>query len=152
MVTRLAFVPAILNAIRLALWRPLATLWSPILWVLHLGYAWLVAGLLLVSLEGFTPRLPPSGSLHALTVGAIGTMTLAVMTRASLGHTGQPLHAGAGTSAIYVLVTLAAILRVASPLTGAQVALVTSLAGLAWSAAFVLFASLYGPLLLRRKP
>jgi uncharacterized protein involved in response to NO len=139
-------------ALRLSRWRGLATLREPLLAVLHLGYAWLAFGLALLGLNGLFGWLPPSAGVHALTVGAIGTMTLAVMTRASLGHTGQPLHAGPATSAIYVLVTLAALLRVASPLAGAQVALATSLAGLAWSAAFALFAFAYGPLLLRRRP
>jgi uncharacterized protein involved in response to NO len=136
-------------ALRLSRWRGLATLAEPLVTILHLGYAWLAFGLALVGLNGFFGWLPPSAGVHALTVGAIGTMTLAVMTRASLGHTGQPLHAGAGTSTIYVLVTLAAVLRVAAPLGGPSVALLTSLAGVAWTAAFALFALLYGPLLLR---
>jgi uncharacterized protein involved in response to NO len=136
-------------ATRVSRWRGAATLREPLLAVLHLGYAWLAFALALLGLNGFLGWLPPSAGLHALTVGAIGTMTLAVMTRASLGHSGQPLHAGPGTLAIYALVTLAAVLRVAAPLAGAQVALVTSLAGLAWTAAFALFALLYGPLLVR---
>ena len=71
-------------------------------------------------------------------------MTLAVMTRASLGHTGRPLATGSGTKAIYALVTLAAALRVLSPLAPEHVVLVLALAGSAWSAAFCLFAILYG--------
>jgi uncharacterized protein involved in response to NO len=78
-------------------------------------------------------------------------MTLAVMTRASLGHAGRPLHAGPGTSAVYLLVTLAAALRFAAPLLGEHAVLSTALAGCAWSAAFALFAFLYGPLLLGTK-
>lgn len=139
-------------ALRLSRWRGLATLREPLLAIVHLGYAWLAFGLALLGLNGFFGWLPPSAGVHALAVGAIGTMTLAVMTRASLGHTGRPLHAGRGTSAIYLFVTLAAVLRVAAPLSGAQVALMTSLAGFAWSAAFTLFALLYGPLLLGRRP
>lgn len=148
-VSGLALLGGSAAALRLSRWRGLATLAEPLLAVLHLGYAWLAFGLAFLGLNGFLGWLPPSAGLHALTVGAIGTMTLAVMTRASLGHTGQPLTAGPGTSAIYVLVTLAAVLRFVAPLAGAQFALVTSLAGLAWSAAFALFALLYGPLLLR---
>jgi uncharacterized protein involved in response to NO len=91
---------------RLARWRGLATLREPLLWVLHLGYGWLAAGFLLLAINSFVPVLPQSTALHALTAGAIGTMTLAVMTRASLGHTGRPLTAGLGTAAIYLLVTL----------------------------------------------
>ena len=95
--------------------------------------------------------LTSSGAvLHALTVGAIGTMTLAVMTRATLGHSGRPLTAGLGTGSIYVLVTLAAILRTCAALS-AHTALLTSAAGVAWSAAFILFAVLYAPLLIGKK-
>ncbi|HET7199165.1 MAG TPA: NnrS family protein, partial [Burkholderiales bacterium] len=138
-------------ALRLARWRGLATLREPLLAILHLGYAWLAFGLAFLGLNGFFAWLPPSAGVHALTVGAVGTMTLAVMTRASLGHTGRPLHAGPGTTAIYGFVTLAALLRVAAPLGGARFALLTSLAGLAWSAAFGLFVLVYGPLLARAR-
>jgi uncharacterized protein involved in response to NO len=89
------------------------------------------------------PLLPQTTALHALTVGAIGTMMLAVMTRASLGHTGRPLVAGAGTTTIYVLVTLAAILRLLAPLAGAKYLAALLLAGAAWSGAFGLFVLLY---------
>jgi uncharacterized protein involved in response to NO len=130
--------------LRLSRWRGLYALREPLLVVLHLGYAWLGIGLLLLGLG-----VADNAALHALTVGAIGTMTLAVMTRASLGHSGQPLRAGAGTTAIYGLVTLAAVLRVLAPYFGGLIA--TSLAGLAWSAAFGLFVILYGPLLLGKK-
>jgi uncharacterized protein involved in response to NO len=87
--------------------------------------------------------------LHALTVGAIGTMTLAVMTRATLGHTGRPLAAGPGTTAIYSLITVAALLRVLAPSAGAEYATALWAAGAAWSGAFLLFAVLYGRVLLR---
>lgn len=125
-------------AVRLARWRGQYTLGEPLLAILHLGYLWLAVGLVLL---GFEMR----SALHALTVGAVGTMTLAVMTRASLGHTGRPLVADAATCTIYVLITAAALLRVASPFFGA---LVTSLAGVAWSAAFAIFVVHYGRYLL----
>ena len=137
-------------AVRLARWRGLATLKEPLLFVLHAGYGWLALGLLLAGLNGFFEWLPASAPLHALTVGAIGTMTLAVMTRASLGHTGRPLAAGAGTIAIYALVSLAALLRVVSPMSANAVE-VTGAAGIAWIGAFALFALLYGPLLVGLK-
>ena len=133
--------------VRLARWRGLATVREPLLFVLHLGYGWLAGGLAFAGVNGFLGWMPAGAPLHALTVGAIGTMTLAVMTRASLGHAGRPLHAGLGTSTIYLLVTLAAALRVAAPLLGEHTALSTAIAGCAWSAAFALFALLYGPLL-----
>jgi len=142
----LALAAGVALAVRLARWRGFATMQEPLVFVLHAGYGWLALGLLLAGLNGFFDWLPAGAALHALTVGAIGTMTLAVMTRASLGHGGRPLTAGAGTLAIYLLVSLAAVLRVLSPLS-AQTLIVTALAGLAWAAAFALFALLYGPLL-----
>ncbi|HEX5766792.1 MAG TPA: NnrS family protein [Burkholderiales bacterium] len=123
-----------------------ASLREPLLFVLHLGYVWLALGLVLVGLDA------SSAALHALTVGAIGTMTLAVMTRASLGHTGRALSADGATIAIYVLVTLAALLRVLSPLAGAHAVTVNSLAGLAWSGAFGTFALHYGRFLIQGIP
>src|SRR6185369_16395222 len=129
---------------RLSRWCGLATLREPLLFVLHAGYGWLAAGLLLLGANGFLPLLPASVAVHALTVGAIGTMTLAVMTRATLGHSGRPLSAGHGTIVIYALVTLAAVLRLAVPLAGAGAMALTWAAGAAWSAAFGLFVLLYG--------
>ena len=134
---------------RLARWRGLATLREPLLFVLHLGYAWLALGVAFLGLNGFFLWLPPSAGLHAITVGAVGTMTLAVMTRTTLRYNGRPLRAGAGTLAMYGLVNVAAVLRVAAPLAGAYASLVTSLAGAAWTAAFALFALLYAPLLVK---
>ena len=134
-------------AARLARWSGLSTLREPLLFILHLGYAWLAAGLILLGLD-----LSSTAALHALTVGAVGTMTLAVMTRASLGHSGRALVADRATVAIYALVTLAALLRVLSPLAGAHAVLVTSLGGLAWSAAFATFALHYGRLLIQGSP
>ncbi|HZU89237.1 MAG TPA: NnrS family protein [Stellaceae bacterium] len=136
-------------ALRLSRWRGAQTLREPLLLILHVGYGWLACGLLLLGANGLCALLPATAALHALTVGAIGTMTLAVMTRASLGHTGRPLTAGPGTRTIYVLITLAALLRVLSPLAGGQTVLALWLAGMAWSGAFGLFALLYGGALAR---
>ncbi|HLI12668.1 MAG TPA: NnrS family protein [Alphaproteobacteria bacterium] len=145
----LELAAAVALGLRLARWRGGATWREPLLSVLHLGYGWLALGFLLLALDGFAPIVPQTAALHALTVGAIGTMTLAVMTRASLGHTGRPLTAGRGTVAIYALVTLAALLRLAAPLGGGGYLLLLALAGTAWSGAFGLFALLYGPPLAR---
>ncbi len=139
----LCLVAGLGQCVRVARWRGLATLREPLLWILHLGYAWLGIGLLLLGMTAFVPVLPQSAALHALTVGAVGTMTLAVMTRATLGHTGRPLTAGPGTTAIYALVTLAAVARLLAPLGESHEMLLLSLAGGAWSSAFGLFALLY---------
>lgn len=135
--------------LRLARWRGWAGWREPLVWILHLGYAWLALGLLLLGFDGLVPLLPATAAMHALTVGAIGTMTLAVMTRATLGHTGRQLTAGPGTTAIYVMVTLAALLRLLAPLDGDGYLLLLSLAGAAWCGAFGLFALAYGGPLLR---
>jgi uncharacterized protein involved in response to NO len=136
-------------AARLARWRGGGTWREPLVLVLHLGYGWLALGFILLGASEFAAWLPPTAALHALTAGAIGTMTLAVMTRASLGHTGQALIAGRGTVAIYALVTVAALLRLIAPLGGSEYLVLLCLAGLAWSGAFGLFAVLYGPVLMR---
>jgi uncharacterized protein involved in response to NO len=94
--------------------------------------------------------LPKEDAVHALTTGAVGVMTLAVMTRASLGHTGRPRHAGPITVFIYMLVTLGAILRIFGPTTDLPTTLMLALAAVAWSGAYVLFAIIYGPFLLCR--
>ena len=120
--------------------------------VLHLGYGWLALGFILLGSSDFIAWLPTTAALHALTAGAIGTMTLAVMTRASLGHTGGALTAGRGTVAIYALVTLAALLRVLAPFGAAEYLVLLCLAGAAWSGAFGLFVVLYGPALMRPRP
>jgi uncharacterized protein involved in response to NO len=136
-------------AARLARWRGYSSWGEPLVFILHVGYAWLAMGLLLVGLNGLHQFMLPSAALHALTVGAIGTMTLAVMTRASLGHTGRPLTATAATRVIYVLITLAALFRTTSPLLGERMDLMLDLAGAAWSAAFIVFAVSYGRYLAR---
>jgi uncharacterized protein involved in response to NO len=144
-----ALVAGAALAVRLSRWRGLRTLQEPLLLVLHIGYGWLALGLLLLGLSDLYEILPPTAALHALTVGAVGTMTLAVMTRASLGHTGRPLSAGPGTKTIYVLIGSAAVARVLSPLASDHTDLLLSLAGTAWSAAFGLFVVLYGGALAR---
>lgn len=144
----LALVGGVAAAVRLARWRGLAALREPLLLVLHVGYAWLSLGLVLLGLNTLLGFVAPGAPLHALTIGAIGTMILAVMTRASLGHTGRPLCADRATQVAYVLVTLAALLRFAAAFEGMPGAILTSLAGLAWSAAFGIFVFRYGPMLL----
>jgi uncharacterized protein involved in response to NO len=147
--TWLLAVAGVAVALRLSRWRGLRTAPEPLLLILHVGYAWLALGLLLLGFNGIFEFAPPAAALHVLTVGAIGTMTLAVMTRASLGHTGYPLSAGPVTKAIYLLVTLAALLRVLSPLAGQRAQIVLWLAAATWTGAFGLFAIFYGRILVR---
>jgi uncharacterized protein involved in response to NO len=144
-----ALVAAALHAARLALWAPWRTRTRPILWILHASYAWIAVHLALRGLTLFT-AVPPGLATHALTVGAIGGLTLGMITRTARGHTGRPLHVGGLEVLAYVLVQLAAIARVLLPivLPGAYGALVGISAAL-WCAAFALYVWVYAPFLAR---
>ena len=144
----LALLAALLHGLRLARWHGHRTLGQPILWVLHLAYLWLPIGLGLKAWWLLGGAAIAQNWVHALTIGGFATMILAVMTRASLGHTGRAILADRPTLATYLLVTLAAVIRVFGPaapwldgLLGAQ------LAGAAWIAAFGLFTARYAPIL-----
>jgi uncharacterized protein involved in response to NO len=138
------------HLMRLVRWAGDRTLADRLVLVLHAGYAFVPVGFLLLAAAVFRPSVAPSAGIHAWTAGAIGLMTLAVMTRASLGHTGHALVASAGTQAIYALVFVAALLRIAGALTDET--LLIDLAAGAWIAAFVGFVIAYGPLLVTRRP
>jgi uncharacterized protein involved in response to NO len=144
-----AALAAVLHAARLARWRPWRTLGVPLVWILQLGYAWLVVALALLAAAalGLVPR---GAATHALAGGAIATMILAVMSRASLGHTGRALAADRVTVTAYLLVTLGAALRVAASFPGGVV--LVEPAALSWSAGFLVFAARYAPILLRPRP
>lgn len=148
LVGSVALVAAVINAVRLSLWRGWATRHAPIVWVLHFGYAWMVAGLLLGAASSLTGSIPAAAASHAIGTGAIGTMIMGVMSRAALGHTGRPLVAPQTIVLSYILVSLAALLRVAGPLAAPQFLTIEyTMAGIAWIAAFGLFAAVYGPIL-----
>lgn len=142
-----------LNLVRLARWRGDAALGEPLVLILHIGYLWLTAGLALVGASMAAPQIVAvSAGVHALTAGAIGVMTLAVMTRASRGHTGRSLTAGKAGVAVYALINAAALTRVAGGLVPqAYGPLLTASAAL-WSLAFLTFAAAYGPMLVLPRP
>jgi uncharacterized protein involved in response to NO len=146
----LMLITGVAQAVRLARWAGDRTLRDPLVLVLHVGYAFVPLGFGLLAGAIMVPNwVPVSAGIHAWTAGAIGTMTLAVMTRASLGHTGQALSAGPLTEAVYIAVVVAAVLRVAAAFaTESAVALIEG-AGTAWVTAFWLFAIGYAPLLSR---
>ncbi|MBX3576221.1 MAG: NnrS family protein [Rhizobiaceae bacterium] len=135
---------------RLSRWRGHRTAVEPIVLVLHVGYGWLAVALALLGLASVA-GIPESAALHALTAGAIGTMTLAVMTRASLGHTGHEIVADRSVVASYAAVTAGAILRVSAPFAGDWYAPMLIGGGALWSAAFLLFAIRYAPILWGRR-
>ncbi len=146
----IALIACLLHLARMTGWQGHRTLGSPIMWVLHLGYSWLVVGFALKAAALLTGALPPSAAMHALTAGAVGTMTLAVMSRAALGHTGRQLRVAPAIAVAYLLVSLATLGRVAGsmllPDTGAVPMLVS---GALWTLAFAIFTVIYTPILLR---
>jgi uncharacterized protein involved in response to NO len=140
-----------IQAVRLARWAGERTAADRLVLVLHVGYAFVPIGFVLLGLSILALfGISASAGLHAWTAGAVGLMTLAVMTRASLGHTGQPLTAGTGTQVIYLLVLCAAGLRIIAGLVGSMPLM--WLAAGAWVAAFAGFVVAYGPLLCRKPP
>jgi uncharacterized protein involved in response to NO len=147
--TGLALMAAgVFQALRLARWAGYRTGRDWLVVVLHVAYGFIPLGFVLLALGAFDV-LPPSAGLHAWMVGAAGTMTLAVMTRATLGHTGRELVAGPGTRAIYAAIVIAASARIAAALLPQWTLPLLHISTLAWLAAFGGFAIIYGPMLFR---
>lgn len=146
----LALLPALLaHSLRFALWQPWKTLGNPLVWVLHAAYGWLLLHLALRAAAALG-WLPAASATHALTVGLIGLMTLGMITRTALGHTGRPLKAGPVETAAYLALLAAAVLRVFLPLLlPASLLWAVWLSALCWTLAFALYLWRYGPMLLR---
>ncbi|MHA6334056.1 NnrS family protein [Qipengyuania sp. CAU 1752] len=140
-------VAALFQLIRLVRWQGWRCFSDRLVLILHLGYLWLPFGLAMLAATELGAPISPTTGLHALTAGAMGTMILAVMTRATLGHTGRALEAGIGTHLIYAAILTAAGLRVAAGLGLADTMSMLWLSGGFWIAAFGLFVGLYGPVL-----
>jgi uncharacterized protein involved in response to NO len=133
-----------LHLVRLARWAGYRTIRERLLLILHVGYAFVPIGFLLNACSAF--GIVPSGAgIHAWMGGAAGVMTLAVMSRASLGHTGQQLTASVATQAIYASIVVAALARICALLEPAHGVPLLHLAAFAWAAAFLGFAASYGP-------
>ncbi|GAD62560.1 hypothetical protein PA6_013_00300 [Aquipseudomonas alcaligenes NBRC 14159] len=137
------------HGIRLLRWFDRGLLRVPLLWSLHLAYAWMVLACLGLALWHAGVALPFSQALHALTVGAMAGLILAMLARVSLGHTGRPLELPRGFAVAFVLLNLAALLRVLGVSFAHQPAL--WLAALAWGLAFAQFLYCYGPMLCRTR-
>jgi uncharacterized protein involved in response to NO len=144
----IAGIAAIIQGTRLVQWRAMRTLRQPIVWILHLAYAWLPIGLALKAAAMLGGYAIAAFWLHALTIGALTTMVTAVMTRASLGHTGRPLVVHPLITVAYVLLTAAAVVRVFG-LSGFGLSfpLVVVWSALFWTIAFALFVGVYLPIL-----
>jgi len=144
-----AALAAVSHAVRLAGWHDPRVWRVPLVWVLHLGYAWLVAGFALWAVAAFA-NIPHTLALHAFTAGGIGVLTVGMMARVALGHTDRPLEPAGPVVAAFVLVNLAAVARVLVPLaspTWYTNAVFTAAA--LWIMGFLLFLSVYGAILVR---
>ena len=139
---------AALNIVRLLRWAGDRTVRDRLVLILHVGYLFVPLGFLLAGLAAFDV-IVTSAALHAWMVGAAGIMTLAVMTRASLGHTGQPLTASPATQVIYAAIVVAVLARIDASLQPILSNRLLALAAIAWCIAFFGFAATYGPLLVR---
>ena len=136
----------ILHLVRLSRWAGDRTTRERLLLILHVGYAFVPFGFLLHAVAAFG-ALPSSAGIHAWMAGAAGVMTLAVMTRATLGHTGQALTASGATQAIYAAIIVAALARICAVVLPAHSEVALHVAAFCWAAAFFGFAIAFGPLL-----
>ncbi len=143
----IALFGAIVHGARLYLWRPWHTLAVPLVWILHAAYAWIVVHLVLRALAGMG-WLAESFSIHALTVGAIGGLTIGMMTRTARGHTARALVADGYELTCFLLIQAAAMARVCGGLVSADLYLISvQVSGALWSVAFAIFAVRYWPIL-----
>lgn len=141
-------IAAMLHVIRLLRWHGWHCGKDPLVLILHIAYFWIPVAFGSIGLAILRPDILTSPqALHALTAGAMGQLTLAIMTRASLGHCGRDLRAGTGTMLIYLFVFFGALLRIVLPFTEFNYALGMSIAGAIWAFGFLLFAAIYGPML-----
>jgi uncharacterized protein involved in response to NO len=147
----LALAAGVLNIVRLGRWAGERTAAEPLVLILHVAFAFIPLGFFLLALGIERPDIvAQAGALHGWTAGAIGIMTLAVMTRASLGHTGQPLTATRSTQFIYLAATTAALARIVAAFDVLREPML-HVSAMAWIAAFGGFVAVYGPLLMRRR-
>ena len=147
----LAFAAAVCHGFRLSRWKGFATISNPLLFVLHAAYLWLPIGYALLGCAIFGWLFTPTAALHALTMGAIGSMVLAVTTRVALGHTGRPLQAARLTVLAYWLLVIAVVVRVLGPLSGKAYMMTIDVSAIAWILSFAIFTWVYWPILSRPK-
>jgi len=147
--TTLALVAAIAHFARAFGWNPWATRGEPMLWILHLSYLWIPVGLLLLAAEQLG-WVPLSAAMHAFGIGATGGLIIGMITRTALGHTGRMLKVGAGETAAYVLVPLAALVRVVTLVYLPALAMAgIHIAATLWALAFAIYLLRYAPWLAR---
>lgn len=148
----MAIVAGVANGARMTAWHPLRTRKQPILWVLHVGYAWLALGLVLKGVAAFVPSWISTAPMHALAVGALSVLILGMMTRVSLGHTGRMLVVPSSIAVAYEVLVVTAVLRAVGPLVAPSAYRVLLIAsGVGWMVAFAIFTLVYLPILIARR-
>jgi uncharacterized protein involved in response to NO len=146
LVTPLALLAGVLVLLRVLRWQPHKTLRHPLVWILHLSYAWIGAGMLLLAAAG-AGWGGASAAFHALAVGGMAGLVVGMMTRTTLGHTGRMLRAGRAETTMFVLIQLGALARVAAALWTGPAAVLLVASAACWSVAFALYAMVYLPYL-----
>lgn len=149
LIAALAIAAACSQLLRLGGWKPQVTLRHPLLWILHLSYAWIPLGFILIALAALQV-VPPNSAFHVLVIGSMAGLMIGMMTRTTLGHTGRKLKAGGNEMVMYVLIQVAVVARFCAALniTGWRDGELV-VAAASWSAAFVFFLIIYGPYLFR---
>jgi uncharacterized protein involved in response to NO len=147
-----AGVAGLLVLLRARHWGARYTLNDPLLWILHLAHAWIGIGLALRGLAPFVPGIPPSIALHAVTAAGIGLLTLGMMTRVTLGHTGRMLAVPPSIGVAFGLLAFSAVLRVGGPLVApSHLTIVLGAAAALWATSFCLYLVVYGRALVTRR-
>jgi len=142
-----AIVAVAVNVARLSGWYVQRVMYVPLLWVLYAGYGWIILGFMLTVLSAYSVVLP-SLALHAFTLGGIGVLTLGMMARVSLGHTGRAMKASNTIAIAFVLINVAALFRVLLPIAMPHwYENLIYISTLSWLAAFSLFVFVYSPIL-----
>jgi uncharacterized protein involved in response to NO len=142
-----AVIAALVNVARASGWFVQKIWYVPLLWVLYTGYGWIILGFILTTLSAYS-LVNPSLALHAFTLGGIGVLTLGMMSRVSLGHTGRALRASNAIAIAFVFINLAAIFRVLLPIAiPVWYNGLIYLSMLSWLLAFALFIFVYAPVL-----
>lgn len=147
-----ASAAAVTNALRLYHYKTIESLGDPMVWILHLGFAWMIIGFAMLGLSAFGAG-SWSPALHALTAGAIGTMCIGMMCRVTLGHTGRDISAGRLTVLAFAAMQVGALSRVFGPLLWPMHSMESIMvSGIAWSATFALYLVAYMPILIAPRP
>lgn len=144
----LAAAAAVAQATRVLGWKPLCTLRNPLLWILHVSYAWIPMGFLLLSLA-VLGVVTTSAAFHVLAIGSMAGLIIGMITRTALGHTGRILKAGKAETVMYVLMQVGLVSRFIAALTDGVTRDALLLAtAVAWTGAFALYLVVYGPYLM----